>query len=141
MNQPIMTVLRESVERHEHPLDMDQLRPLLKIFSTQSETEFLHGFEACQALLRQRAGSEQCRRAETLLPLWIELGRPHPSTMRLFLLGMKSGQSLSLEPDRCRLTDLVNWSYESYQLILPMRPSSIPNTEVSPRLPALSECP
>lgn len=89
----------------------------LKSFSPSSEIEFLHGCEASPFLLHRAAGTRQVEESERLLPLWIEIGRPHPALLRRFLLGKESPGRVPRSVDRQRLTELLNWSWASFNAV------------------------
>jgi hypothetical protein len=102
--------------------------PLLRIPSGRSELEFLHGCEAWRELLYQ-AGKilgGDCE-GQTLLRLWIELGRPHPAILRRFWCRVGPWQtfpSMIRDSKWDRLIELVDWSCAAYEAIAAKKSSS-----------------
>src|SRR5260370_24267729 len=122
MTEQIMTVLSASVRDGQSPHRNPQFRECLKIHSYRSEVEFLHGFESCPAALDHADKTGLFfRRGRELFPLWIKLGRPHPVTLRRFLLGIPSIRQFDFDcpawVSRDELTELLNWSWASYQAV------------------------
>jgi hypothetical protein len=110
------TVSNESERlRPELALDRIEHPQFLEIPATLSETEFLHGCEACPEWLHRANGTSQSYlRGKHLLSLWIKLGRPHPVKLRRHLLGEAFAEPVPTWIDRHDLIALVNWSWDSF---------------------------
>lgn len=91
MSAGIMTELDASgIDRLRIP-HIPQFAECLTISQGHSEIEFLHGFQSCEALLdRADKTGLAVNQGRDLLPLWIELGRPHPVTLRRLVLGIQT---------------------------------------------------